>query len=151
MSVELIYWDSDAFLGYFQNESDKAELCNGTIERAKQGEILIVTSTLTIAEVLWMRNAPKITADKAEIVRKFFRRSNLRLRNVTRRISENAQDLVWNHAIRPKDAIHVATALDGGIPILETFDTDLIKRTGSIGTPGLIIRAPIASKQGKLL
>lgn len=120
MPVEQIYWDSDAFLGWLQEEPGKAELCEGTIERAQNGEVLIITSALTIAEVLWLRGAPPIPQEKAELVRRFFRRSYFRVRNVTRAISENAQDLVWNHGIRPKDAIHVATALDAKTTALET-------------------------------
>src|SRR4051812_33125817 len=112
MPVELIYWDSDAFLGWLQAEPGKTDLCAGTLKRADLGEVIIFTSALTIAEVLWMRGAPMVPEEKAEIVRKFFRRSYLRVRNVTRAVAENAQDLVWNNGVRPKDAIHVATALD---------------------------------------
>jgi hypothetical protein len=95
MPVEPIYWDSDCFLGWLQAEAGKAELCEGTLDRADNGEVLIVTSSLTIAEVLWLRNAPQIPAQKADIVRKFFRRSYIKVRNVTRKIAEDAQDLVW--------------------------------------------------------
>jgi PIN domain nuclease of toxin-antitoxin system len=102
MPIEQIYWDSDAFLGWFQEEAAKVELCEGTIDRAQNGEVLIVTSALTLAEVLWLRGAPPIPQQKADIVRKFFRRSYIRIRNVTRAVSEEAQDLVWNHGIRPK-------------------------------------------------
>jgi predicted nucleic acid-binding protein len=100
---------------------------------------------------LWMRGAPPVTKDKAEIVRRFFRRSNLRVRNVTRRIAEAAQDLVWDHGIRPKDAIHVATALDAAAIALETFDEGLIGKSGQVGNPGLLIRRPLAPAQGTLL
>jgi predicted nucleic acid-binding protein len=115
MAVEPIYWDSDAFLGWLQAEPGKSELCAGTLRRADQGEVVIFTSALTIAEVLWMRGAPMIPQEKAQIVRKFFRRSYFRVRNVTRSIAENAQDLVWMQGIKPKDAIHVSTALDAHV------------------------------------
>jgi len=147
MAIEFVYWDSDAFLGWLQAEPGKAELCAGTLRRADQGEVLILTSTLTIAEVLWMRGAPMIPQEKAEIVRKFFRRSYMRMRNVTRAISESAQDLVWNHNIKPKDAIHVATALDATVFALETFDDGLLNKTGKIGSPSLVIRKPLAPAQ----
>jgi predicted nucleic acid-binding protein len=150
MPVELVYWDSDAFLGWLQAEPGKVELCAGTLKRADEGEVLIFTSALTIAEVLWMRGAPMIPKDKAEIVRKFFRRSYLRVRNVTRAVAEEAQDLVWNHGIRPKDAIHVATALDSGVAALETFDEQLLKKTMTLGNPPLIIRKPRAPAQKEL-
>src|SRR5665213_770416 len=147
---ELIYWDSNAFLGWLQEESTKVDLCKGTLERADAGEVLIVTSALTIAEVLWLRGGPRLTKDKAEILRKFFRRSYIRVRNVTRTISESAQDLVWNNDIKPKDAIHVATAFDANAPFLETFDEGLLKKSGIIGAPPLVIRKPIPPKQAKL-
>jgi predicted nucleic acid-binding protein len=150
MPIELIYWDSDAFLGWLQAEPGKAELCAGTLRRADQGEILIFTSTLTLAEVLWMRGAPMVPQEKAEILRKFFRRSYFRIRNVTRKISEDAQDLVWTQGIRPKDAIHVATALDGHVNVLETFDDGLLAKTGTIGNPPLVIRKPMPPAQGIL-
>lgn len=152
MSAELIYWDSDAFLGWLQAEPGKVELCEGTIERAKAGEVLILTSTLTIAEVLWLKGQPKVSKDKADALRKFFRRSFIRVRNVTRSVAEAAQDLVWDHGIKPKDAIHVATALDAKVPILETFDEGLLAKSGVVGkNPPLIIRRPIAPVQGKLV
>lgn len=146
----MIYWDSDAFLGWLQSEPGKAELCEGTLLRADAGEVLIVTSTLAIAEVLWMRNAPPVSKDKADIVRKFFRRSSIRLRNVTRVVAESAQELVWDHGVRPKDAIHVATALEAKVQALETFDDGLLKKSGTIGVPPLLIRKPIAPAQKKL-
>ena len=148
MPIELIYWDSNAFLGWFQEEPGKVELCEGTLGRAGDGEVLIITSALTIAEVLWLRNAPPIPKQKAELVRKFFRRSYIRVRNVTRIVSESAQDLVWDNGIRPKDAIHVATALDAKVVALETFDEPLIKKSGSVG---LLIRKPIPPAQKKLI
>lgn len=147
MSIEKIYWDSDAFLAYFQEEVDKIDEARGTLERAERGEVVIFTSTLTIAEVLWLRGGPKIPHDKATIVRKFFRRSHFRLRNVTRSIAESAQNLVWFSSIRPKDAIHVATALDAGAPVLETFDDNLIGKSGKVGTTSLIIRRPLTAAQ----
>lgn len=72
MTLELIYWDSDAFLGWFQEEAGKVDLCQGTIERSKTGEVVVVTSTLTLAEVLWMRGGPRIPEEKADKVRRFF-------------------------------------------------------------------------------
>lgn len=151
MTVELIYWDSDAFLGWLQEEPGKAELCAGTLERAKAGEVAIITSALTVAEVLWLRNHPRIPKEKAETLRKFFRHSYIKVQNVTRSISESAQDLVWDHGVKPKDAIHVATALKiNRISALETFDDDLLKLTNTIGTPPLQIRKPIPPKQERL-
>lgn len=150
MTVEKIYWDSDAFLGWFQGEEGKVEQCDGVIQRAERGDVLIVTSALTLAEVLWMRGAPKVSKDKATLVKKFFRRSYIRVYNVSRKIAEAAQELVWDNSIRPKDAIHVATALHLSVDAFETFDGFFVRQSGTVGEPLLLIREPQAARQGRL-
>lgn len=150
MSVEKIYWDSDCIIAYLQNEAGKADQCSYLLERADRGEVIVITSTLAIAEVLWMRGGPKIGREKAEIVNKFFRRSIFRVVDVTRKIAERAQLLVWENDIRPKDAIHVATALQSGVLFLETFDASLIKRSGSVGEKPLLIREPVPAREPRL-
>jgi predicted nucleic acid-binding protein len=90
MSIEKIYWDSDCFLGHLKADQEKASKSDGVIERAERGDVLIMTSALTLAEVLWLRGGPRLTSDKASLVQKFFRRSYIRVYNVTRKISESA-------------------------------------------------------------
>lgn len=150
MTVEKFYWDSDCFLGYLQAEPGKVEKCDGVLERAERGEVLIVTSALTIAEVLWMRGAPRLTKDKAATVQKFFRKSFIRVVNVTRKVSEAAQIYVWDNDIRPKDAIHVATAIAFSCDVLETFDAGLIGKSGKVGNPLLLIREPQPAAQARM-
>jgi len=151
MTIERIYWDSDPFLGWFNNESGKSDRCDELIRRAERGEVIILTSALTLAECLWMRGQAKVPRDKAEIVQKFFRRSYIRVYNVSRKLAENAQFLVWENGIKPKDAIHVATAIHLSADALETFDTDLVRKSGTVGDPLLKIRLPEPPRQGKLV
>lgn len=146
--TNLHYWDSCAFLAWLQNESAHEAACRDTIEQAKSGEIVLVTSALTIAEVLWTKNGPRLEEDKATILNKFFRRSYIRIVNVDRRIAESAQRLVWNDRIRPKDSIHVATAINRDCVVLETFDRTLLKKTKKC--QGLEIREPQLARQGTL-
>jgi len=147
MTVELVYWDSATFLAYFQEEAGRVEQCRGTLDRAVAGDVCIVTSALTLAECLWLRGNPQIPKNRAQIVRSFFRHSYMRVRNVTRKTSELAQELVWEHSVRPKDAIHVATAIEARVPIIETFDQSFISKTGLIGDPPLVIREPVQPTQ----
>ena len=97
-----------------------------------------------------MRGGPRIPEEKSDKVQKFFRHSYIRVWTVTRSIAEDAQDLVWKHSIRPKDAVHVATALAAKCPSLESFDEFLLKQSGSVGAPPLTIRKPIPPKQASL-
>ncbi len=96
-----------------------------------------------------MRNGPKLGEDKARILNNFFRRSFLRVLNVDRAIAERAQRLVWESNIKPKDAIHVATALRYKCQMLETFDVSLIQLSGTL--EGLVIREPQRARQPSLL
>lgn len=151
MSRELIYWDADPFLAWLQEEADKADLCRGTIDEAERGNLLIVTSALTLAEVLYKKRQEVIGADRKDKVIELFRNEFIAVRNVTRAIAEVARELVWSNGIAPKDAIHVATAISSKVPTLETFDQELLAQNGKVGNPGLIIRIPQPLRQGKLL
>jgi predicted nucleic acid-binding protein len=150
MSKEQIYWDSDPFLGWLQEEEGKFDLCQGTIKHAEDGNVLIVTSALTLAEVLYQKRKEVIPIEKKDKVVQLFQNEFIAVRNVTRAIAEAARELVWSNGIAPKDAIHVATAVLLKLPILETFDKDLIDQSGNVGDPPLTIRAPIKPPQGAL-
>jgi predicted nucleic acid-binding protein len=143
-----VYWDSNAFLAWLQNEPGRDAACRDTLHAAQRGDFLIVTSALTMAEVLWLRGAPRLTEDKADILNRFFRRSCLRVVNVDRSVAQSAQRLVWKSGIRPKDSIHLATALKYGCPVLETFDGPLIAKGADLD--GIVIREPRPSPQGSL-
>ncbi len=126
MALDRRYWDSDAFLGYFNEELDKQAACEAVLAAAENGRILIVTSALTIAEVLWAKGHGKIDKSKRYLIEQFFRQPYISVQNVTRHIAEYGRDVVWDFGIRPKDAIHVATALTNKVPILNTFDKGLL-------------------------
>ena len=142
IGTQMHSWDG------FRKMQEKSICAVILLSEQKNGEILIVTSTLGIAESLWLRGQAKVPKDRAELVRKFFRRSYIKTYNVTRKIAEDAQDLVWDKGIAPKDAIHVSTALSLGIPVLETFDKKLIAKNSLFDD--LKIRNPLPPKQGTL-
>ncbi len=136
------YWDSNAFLGWLAEEADKVEECRAVIRAAEAGKTLLITSALTVTEVLWLRGGPRIAAANAEKVQRFFGHGYIVVNDLDRRIAEAAQRLVWHHDIKPKDAIHVASAIDAGVDRMETFDADLIKKSGSVGELPLDIGRP---------
>lgn len=140
------YWDSDCFIGWLQAEPDKESYCRQVLEEAEAGNIIIVTSALTIAEVLALRGRPRVPPSNRDTVARFFRREYIVVRSVTRRLSELARDLVWDHSIEPKDAIHVATAIEAKLALLNTFDDKLIRRSGLLGDPKLLIQRPALSQ-----
>ncbi|MFH1158107.1 MAG: type II toxin-antitoxin system VapC family toxin [Pseudomonadota bacterium] len=143
--AEKVYWDSDCFLAWLQDEAS-ADLCRQVWESARDGNVIIVTSALTLAEVLAMKRKTAIPKEKRDDVINFFKNEYIVVINLDRKIAENARDLVWDSGIDPKDAVHVATALKLGLNMMHTFDADLIKKTGTLGTPRLIIEQPRAAQ-----
>ena len=142
--MEFRYWDSNAFLGWLAEEPDKVDHCRPVIRAAEAGKVKILTSALTIAEVLWIRGRNRVPSESAAKVEAFFRHQWIVVRELDRFIAEDARALVWNHNVKPKDAVHLATALkrDVAIERLDTFDEPLIRLSGTLGEPPLIIGKP---------
>lgn len=140
--MEYRYWDSNCFLQWLKKE-DEHEKCRGVIECAEKGELQIATSALTIAEVIYLKPHEKIDREKSDEICRFFEQEYLIIINLDRIIAEMARNLLWNYqALRHEDAIHVASAVRARIPIFDTFDNYLIKQSGIIGDPPLIIGKP---------
>lgn len=125
----IVYWDSDAFLGLINGEADKATECDEVWREAQSGIYQIVTSTLTIAEVIFMKGVPKLDPAKRPQITAFFQAPWIVMRPVTRTIAELARDVVWDNAIKPKDAIHIASAAADKIAEMHSFDGDLLNKT----------------------
>jgi predicted nucleic acid-binding protein len=137
------YWDSDCFLTWLKGEKTKKSSCQGVIERAEAGKILIVTSALTLAEVIKLKGKPPIPKTDAQKIKDFFMQEFISIRNVDRFIAELGRTFMWHHKkLKHKDAIHIATAATYHITTLDTFDEDLIKLSGKLGNPPIKIGVP---------
>ena len=110
------YWDSACFIGVVNEEQEKFSACMAVVNAAEHGDVRIVTSALTIAEVLWPKGRPfAIPREKKGILENFFQHEWIAVRDIDRRVAEEARELVWSYeALKPKDSLHVATALDAG-------------------------------------
>ena len=136
------YWDSDCFLGWLQAEPDKEAACEQVLEEVKAGNVLIVTSALTLSEVLMLRGKARIPKRDKDKVEQFFRSKFIVVRNITRRIAETSRSLVWDQGIKPKDALHVATCLDAKLPLFNTFDAPLIRKCKRLKPLGVTVERP---------
>jgi predicted nucleic acid-binding protein len=146
------YWDSCTFLAVLKNEDDKIGECLSVMKAAEAGEIIIVTSALTFIEVIRLeKGKPKLSKDVEEKIRAFLRHEWIYIYDVDRKIGELARDLMWQHeSLKPKDATHVATAIQAKVDVLETFDDGLLKLSGTIGDPLLRITRPYFPNQLEL-
>jgi predicted nucleic acid-binding protein len=118
------------FLAWLKEEQDKLAQCEAALREAEAGKLIIVTSTLTLAETLYLvKGEMPVSAQTREKVRSFFENDYILLAELDRATGELAQDVVWDHEVRHKDAIHVATAVNLrerlGIEQLDTFDGPL--------------------------
>ena len=50
--LQLRYWDSSVFLGLLNDEPERVNICQGVIEAAERNEVHIVTSAITLVEVI---------------------------------------------------------------------------------------------------
>ena len=146
------YWDSATFIAWLADETinDRAAKCRPVIKAAEAGELIIVTSSLTLVEVIHLRGHPAMTADKESLIRRFFEHEYIVVRQLDRRLAEESRTLIWQHGFKPKDAVHVATAVESRVDQLDTFDEELWLKSGMIGSPPLKIGEPDMPEQLEL-
>lgn len=138
------YWDADCCFGFLRDQAGRAEACGRVLREAEAGRCEIVVSALTIAEVLHLKGE-RHTFPRAmkDTIRGFFRRSYFQVVNVDRFIAERAQDAFWDHSIQPKDAVHLAIALEAECHFLESYDKALVALSRTVGgDPQLVIQNP---------
>ncbi len=142
MSVPRRYWDSCAVLAWLLPEPERRPACKSVIRAAERGEVQLVTSAITLTEVIKLKGEPPLTREHETRLRNFFLHQYILVREVDRFTAEEARELIWRFGVKPKDSIHVATALRAGLTVLDTFDDGLIKLSGKLGSPALKIGKP---------
>ena len=147
MQIKRRYGDACTFLGWLSGERDKVDKCKGVVKLAEDGDIVIVTSALTLTEVVWIKKHKRLTEDTESTIKRFFEQDFIAVRTVDRVIAEQARQLVWKYNVKPKDSLHVATALQLKITVMDTFDVGLSKLSGKLGKPKLRIGPPDISHQ----
>jgi predicted nucleic acid-binding protein len=149
--MKTVYWDANVFHAIFQCEEGRFESCARIEAEAKNGNVEIYTSSVTLVECLWIKakgdppGRPSVLKPEHEArIQQYFMRSYVRLINCDRRIGESARALVWKYGhLRWKDAIHVASAISQPIDVMHSYDNDdLVRLTGKIGVPPLKICNP---------
>lgn len=104
------YWDSACFIAVLNGEPGRADDCESVLRAAQDGGVEIVTSAFTITEVLQPRGGRPLPEPLRQIVNSYFRRPEILIVNVDRTLAEQAQRFFWDFGVKPKDAIHVASA-----------------------------------------
>lgn len=85
-------------------------------------------SALSLAETVLLDSETDVDAERR--IKEFFGRGYVILANVDQAVCEVARRLVRTYGLKPLDAVHMATAIFYQVPVLETFDGDLLKLNG---------------------
>jgi predicted nucleic acid-binding protein len=160
-----VYWDTCVFIAWIGDESswpdDVKKGIQQTIELAISGEVMIVTSALTLAEIL----ETKMTPDQKIKFRTAFSAPYLQLIDVDRKIGVLSAQIRERHDtriygpnrtlisgtfIRMPDSIHLATAIHLNVAVLNTLDgsgrspkrLDMLELDGKVGGYSLSIKLP---------
>ena len=78
----------------------------------------------------------------------FFDNDFMHLRVIDRLVARRSPDLCWNLGLHPRDALHVAAALEERCNIFETMDSKITRQNG---LEGMKIRNPFLPQQEVLL
>jgi hypothetical protein len=85
----------------------------------------------------------KLSKEHETVIQKYFMHKYIRIINCDRQIGEAARNLIWQFPhLKPKDAIHVVSAISQQVEVLHTYDEALLKLSGQIGNPPLKICHP---------
>ncbi len=138
-------WDSSVILGYLAGYAELRDDCEAILAQAERGEIELVVSAMAAVEVAYLHGASDQDAENR--IREFLGRRYVIPVAIDVRLAAAARELVRRYrnspSLKPADAIHLATAIQLGIPVLETADGDLLRFDGREGMPPLRIRRPL--------
>ena len=116
------YLDANVLLYPLLFGDARAENCRIVLERMCAGELRILTSVLTWDEVVYIVRRHQGTEKAVQAGERLLRLPGLDFRSADLEVIRRAQELLGSTSLRPRDAIHAATALLYGAPSVITED-----------------------------
>jgi predicted nucleic acid-binding protein len=142
-------WCSCTIIDYLKG-APKAADCKLILAEADAGRIEILVSIMALVEVAKVDGLTD--EDAEERIQEFFDRPYVIRVAVDLGIARRARALIREFSLSGVDAVHVATALEKGASIFETFDEPLIKKiVNGGGIAGLTVRPATYEGPRKLL
>lgn len=143
-NTPLYYWDACIFLAWLKDEERKLGEMDGVrdiIRRVKRRDAKVITSVLTIVEVLTAKIPVGIDTNFKDLLKRINRQS------MDIRIAGLAHDLrnfyiTQGQSLKSPDAIHLATAINYRADEFHTFDEQLLAMTGNVGGHKMIVCMP---------
>ena len=145
-----VYWDSCAWLGLLNKESNKVKELEYVWSQAQKGEVEIWTSTISQIEVVKLaseRDEVKrqgsvnkqsiMTEDNLKKIENIFNQPFVKRVPVDVEISSRARRLYREipKLNKAPDAVHLVSAMKWDIPIIHSYDSkDLLHLSGKVQT-----------------
>ena len=124
------YWDTTCFICFLnRDEIDRRAICEDILRNARDGNVVLYTSTFTIAEVVYPKRwsisgSRMLTDNEINFISNMFRWTWLRKLDVDQRVAHRAVEYSRDYGLAPADAIHAATAVLHGVDALQKWDRD---------------------------
>jgi len=136
-----VYWESSPFVATLWNETGRAHICQAVLQSARNGEIELYTSMLTLVEVFKVPDSPQEEVAE-QVLTDFFRNRWIRKVEVDWFVAQEARSLQRRFPrLDGRDATHLATAVYLEVGTMHTYDRDdLLRLNGQI--PHLVIQEP---------
>lgn len=136
-----IYWDACAWIAYIAKETsiplkdggteNRFAMCEAVLKGAREGKYEIVTSCFTLAEVC---KSGEVKSSPVDNLPAFFEHTYILTVPVDLALGRHAQNMQASGlvALKPPDAVHLASALRALVGQINTFDSDILKLDGTI-------------------
>jgi predicted nucleic acid-binding protein len=123
----LLYVDSSVFIYpviYDEAAVMEAKSCKSFLLKIAFKEVDAYTSLITWDEVAWaVRKVLGVEASLSQ-ARKLLKFPNLKFLGVRKTTISKAQEIMERYGLKPRDAIHAATAMENRITIIVSYDKD---------------------------
>jgi predicted nucleic acid-binding protein len=108
----MIYLDANVFLNATLNQEDEGEKARNLIRKLQKVEIAAATSALSFDEVFWIVKKHRDFMSALRAAKAVLEVPNLTFLEVNDETLWSAYNLAEKYKLDPRDAIHVACALD---------------------------------------
>ena len=126
--VHKIYWDSTAFICFLKKmEGERRKICEDVLYHARDGKVLLFTSTFTVAEVIRPQigealGTRLISCEEIAEIQAMFQWPWIKKVDLDQRVARKAVELERDYGLGTADSIHAASAIIAQVDVLQHWE-----------------------------